>query len=157
MKRVTAIPERKTIGISFPSNRIIRAAQKAAVMVAMEMKSVERPMISFKSRMSCHVKILEVQRLACYVPPGTVNAAVDIIFGHECSIEIQSFVRVYPALAAISGCGTWRQYSTSHCNSDMKRRLSIWAGIQEATMLSPLFFSGWQKAGNSDRRCCEGW
>ncbi|KAJ6909143.1 hypothetical protein NC652_020194 [Populus alba x Populus x berolinensis] len=47
MKRVTAIPERKTIGISFPSNRIIRAAQKAAVMVAMEMKSVERPMISF--------------------------------------------------------------------------------------------------------------
>jgi hypothetical protein len=35
--------------------------------------------ILYKSRMSCHVKILEVQRLACYVPPGTVNAAVDII------------------------------------------------------------------------------
>lgn len=50
MKRVTGIPERKTIGIticSFPSNRIIRAAQKATIMVAMEMKSVERPMISF--------------------------------------------------------------------------------------------------------------
>jgi len=60
-----------------------------------------------------------------------------IQFGHECSIEIQSFVRVYPALivhpsyvllAAISGCATWRQYSKSHCNSDMKRKLSIWAG-----------------------------
>ncbi|KAJ6908911.1 hypothetical protein NC652_020009 [Populus alba x Populus x berolinensis] len=133
MKRVTAIPERKTIGISFPSNRIIRAAQKAAVMVAMEMKSVERPMISF-SIWNKESPELQVSRRVCIIQ-----------FGHECSIEIQSFVRVYPALAAISGCGTWRQYSTSHCNSDMKRRLSIWAGIQEATILSPLVFSAGRK------------
>jgi len=69
------------------------------------------------------------------------------VFRSHCS----SFV----LLAAISGCETWRQYSNFHCNSDMKRRLSISAGIQEAAMLlllffalrNHVFFSGWQKAG----------
>jgi phosphoribosylformylglycinamidine (FGAM) synthase PurS component len=49
MKKVTGIQATKTIGIiicNFPSTIIIRAAQKVTIMVAMEKKSVERPIIN---------------------------------------------------------------------------------------------------------------
>jgi phosphoribosylformylglycinamidine (FGAM) synthase PurS component len=49
MKKVTGIVASSTIGIiifNLPSNIIIRAAQKVTVMVAIEKKSVERPIIN---------------------------------------------------------------------------------------------------------------
>jgi phosphoribosylformylglycinamidine (FGAM) synthase PurS component len=50
MKKVTGIVASSTIGIitcNLPSNIIIRASQKVTIMVAMEKKSVERPIINF--------------------------------------------------------------------------------------------------------------